>query len=60
MSFIALCIGIFNIAVAVIVTGKVGNDTGCFGKVAVFVGTIILLKIIEFIAFSIVSLILFV
>ena len=58
--FIALCIGIFNIAVAVIVTGKVGNDAGCFGKVAVFIGTIVLLKIIEFIAFSVISLILFV
>ena len=49
MTFIAFIIGIFNIVVATLVTCKVGKEAGCFGKVALFIGSIILLRLIEFV-----------
>lgn len=60
MTFIAFIIGIFNIVVATLVTCKVGKEAGCFGKVALFIGSIILLKLIEFVLISIFTLLIFV
>lgn len=60
MAFITFIIGIFNIVVAMLVTCKVGKEAGCFGKIALFIGSIILLKLIEFILISILALLIFV
>ena len=60
MTIIAFIIGIFNIVVATLVTCKVGKEAGCFGKIALFIGSIILLRLIEFILISILTLLIFV
>ena len=51
---------IFNIVATVIIVSKIGNNCGCFGKAIIALGSLVALKLLEYLLIGLLTFALFV